>query len=268
MISSRQSWTTRMKALKSECLTVRNQFIGMLYPFLKIAFCTIIMIGIIVEGGYFALNQTHISIITRNHSAHNQTTKQPLTLSEVNEKRVYSQNGEDGIIQSIFAQIGVTDKYFVEFGTQDGSQTNTRNLRHPNSGWNGLLMDGGYEDEAINLHEEFIYDSNIVALFEKYKVPKAFDLLSTDTDFKDFWISESILAAGFRPRVIVSEVNPCFNPNLGITVAKNMSSNQKKMGWHIHFWCISNRTEHFVQKVRLFHGLLRKQGRQLLLGSQ
>ena len=35
--------------------------------------------------------------------------------------KVYSQNGEDGIIEEIFNRIGTTDKRFVEFGVQNGS---------------------------------------------------------------------------------------------------------------------------------------------------
>lgn len=45
------------------------------------------------------------------------------------EKRVFSQNGEDGIIEAIFARIGEGNKFFVEFGVQDGKECNTHNLR-------------------------------------------------------------------------------------------------------------------------------------------
>ena len=31
-------------------------------------------------------------------------------------KSIYSQNGEDGIIKEIFKRIGLTNKYFIEFG--------------------------------------------------------------------------------------------------------------------------------------------------------
>ena len=70
------------------------------------------------------------------------------------EKRVYSQNGEDGIIATIFDKISTTNKYFVEFGVEDGRECNTRNLRE-NFGWNGLMMDGnGYNNPLIK--KEFI----------------------------------------------------------------------------------------------------------------
>ena len=62
-----------------------------------------------------------------------------------------SQVGEDGIIAAAFACIGTTDKYFVEFGVEDGRQCTTRLLRE-RQGWTGLMMDGSHFNESINLH--------------------------------------------------------------------------------------------------------------------
>ena len=141
------------------------------------------------------------------------------------EKRVYSQNGEDGVIEAIFNHIGTTDKYFVEFGTESGVQCNTRYLREAKN-WTGLLMDGGFENKARNLHKEMIYPSNIVSLFKKYKVPKKFDLLSVDTDFKDWFILRNILKAGYRPRVLITEVNTFIMDSEAKTVP--LESNQTR----------------------------------------
>ncbi len=41
------------------------------------------------------------------------------------EKKIYSQNGEDGIIEFIFSQIGTTNKFSVEFGVGNGFECNT-----------------------------------------------------------------------------------------------------------------------------------------------
>lgn len=35
------------------------------------------------------------------------------------ERKVHSQNGEDGVLEMIFAEIGVTNKLFVEFGCEN-----------------------------------------------------------------------------------------------------------------------------------------------------
>ena len=99
------------------------------------------------------------------------------------EKKIFSQNGEDGILEAIFDRIGEGQKYYVEFGMENGNEVNTRFLREQKN-WTGLLMDGGHSNPAINLHKEFITASGICGLFEKYKVPRpSIDLLSIDVDF-------------------------------------------------------------------------------------
>jgi hypothetical protein len=82
------------------------------------------------------------------------------------ERRVYSQNGEDGILQAIFARAGTTNRYFVEFGAEDGLQCNTRYLAD-HQGWRGLLLDARYDNPARALHREFVTAENINFLFTK-----------------------------------------------------------------------------------------------------
>lgn len=119
----------------------------------------------------------------------------------------FSQNGEDGIINAIFSMIGVSNKYFVEFGAEDGVQCNTRYL-FLKKRWKGLLMDGGHENATINLKKEFITAENIEILFRKYNVPKDFDLLSIDIDGNDYWVWRAI--KNYCPRVVIIEYNACF----------------------------------------------------------
>ena len=43
---------------------------------------------------------------------------------------IHSENGEDGIVQKIFSDIGLGGKFYVEFGAWDGVHlSNTCNLR-------------------------------------------------------------------------------------------------------------------------------------------
>lgn len=48
--------------------------------------------------------------------------------------RVYSQNDEDVIINTIFNIIGITNKEYVEFGVEDVSECNSRYLREKKDG--------------------------------------------------------------------------------------------------------------------------------------
>jgi hypothetical protein len=130
------------------------------------------------------------------------------------ERNEYSQNGEDGIIEAIFSQIGTTNRYFVEFGAEDGMQCNSRwLLRH---GWTGLQMDGASPKPGSSIKQEFITAENINQLFAKYGVPKEFDLLSIDIDGNDYWVWKAI--EGYRPRVVVIEYNACFPAEVSQTI--------------------------------------------------
>ncbi len=42
------------------------------------------------------------------------------------ERKYFSQNGEDGIIDEIINRIGTTTSYYVEFGVENGTECNTR----------------------------------------------------------------------------------------------------------------------------------------------
>ncbi|RHY31760.1 hypothetical protein DYB32_003183 [Aphanomyces invadans] len=112
---------------------------------------------------------------------------------------VFSQNGEDGVLQLLFQLVAPTNKIFVEFGVEDGIECNTRYLREVH-GWTGLSMDGSHSDPA------WITPGNIVGLFEQHEIPSHFDLLSVDIDFNDYYVLQAILER-YTPSVIVVEVN-------------------------------------------------------------
>ena len=62
------------------------------------------------------------------------------------EKKIYSQNGEDGILEFIFSKIGTTNKFSVEFGVGNGFECNTVYLLEK-KGWTGLMMDYGADQK-------------------------------------------------------------------------------------------------------------------------
>jgi len=134
----------------------------------------------------------------------------PSSKDDINhyEKKIWSQNNEDGIIEYIFSVIGTTNKYFVEFGVQTGDECNTRYLLEKKD-WRGLMMDGG-DNKKPHIKQEFITAENIEVLFKKYNVPKSFDLLSIDIDGNDYYVWKAI--TNYNPRVVVIEYNSSCNP--------------------------------------------------------
>ena len=133
------------------------------------------------------------------------------------EKSVFSQNGEDGIIEKIFEIVGTSSKYCVEFGAADGfGGSNTRLLRD-RDGWKALLLDSDYENLEINLHKARITAENINDLFEQYGTPHDLDLISIDIDFNDFYVWKAI-DEKYQPRLVVIEYNATHLPDEDKTV--------------------------------------------------
>ena len=151
------------------------------------------------------LTTTASGLLARNPKA------QEIDLSKC-ERQVFSQQGEDGVIEKIFSVIGTSSKFCVEFGAADGFATsNTLNLRK-NFGWQALLLDQAHENTAINLRKEFITKSNINKIFEKYRVPRDVDFLSIDIDFNDFHVWQAI-DRWYQPRLVVIEYNATHKPD-------------------------------------------------------
>ena len=135
-------------------------------------------------------------------------------MKRLSEKKVYSQNGEDGVIESIFDIIGTDSKYAVEIGTQDGTECNTRLLRE--KGWQVTQFDGDYYNQIV--HEEYFTVENINSIFESYGIPKNLDLLSIDIDSNDMWVWNA-LEDSYKPRVVVIEYNAKIPPTESKSVA-------------------------------------------------
>jgi hypothetical protein len=136
------------------------------------------------------------------------------------EKRVYSQSGEDGIIQEIFRRIGEDTRFFVEFGAGDGVQCNSAWFAIEKQ-WHGLLIDMGeqnysvmrgvYRDLAgVTCLNTSVSSANIEQILAANAVPKQFDLLSIDIDGNDYWVWAAIRR--WRPRVVAIEYNANFPP--------------------------------------------------------
>ena len=128
------------------------------------------------------------------------------------ENKVYSQNGEDGVIESIFVEIGIEDKFFVEIGCEEGKESNTHKLSDLDN-WIGIRIDTNYSDA----NQRGITQENVCDTLRAFGVPKKFDVLSIDIDFNDFHVLRAVLAE-FSPRVVVAEYNSSLGPSADLVV--------------------------------------------------
>lgn len=128
------------------------------------------------------------------------------------ERRVYSQNGEDGIIAHIFDQVGTADRIAVEFGIGDGQETNTRLLAE--QGWQCTwfdAFDAVHVPENVKFRRAWLTPVTLPMEFRSAGIPIEFDLLSIDVDGNDYHLRQSINI--YRPRVIIQEYNGCYGPH-------------------------------------------------------
>jgi hypothetical protein len=143
------------------------------------------------------------------------------------EFQVFSQWGEDGIIQYLVARVAIGDDSFVEFGVQDYAESNTRFLLCHDH-WRGLIIDGD------TTHQQFIrdrgldwrYDITAVSSFiTRENVNQVIGgagftgdigLLSIDVDGNDYWLLDAVSVVS--PRILVVEYNSTFGPEQAVTV--------------------------------------------------
>lgn len=126
------------------------------------------------------------------------------------EGRVYSQNGEDGILLTLLAALGIDKPSALEFGVQDGRECNTRVLR--GLGGRVLQWDRDFENPAEGLHRELVTIENLPELVGRYSVDREIDVLSIDVDYYDFYLWWRISHL-ISPRIVIVEYNGSWGPD-------------------------------------------------------
>jgi hypothetical protein len=140
---------------------------------------------------------------------------------------VFSQFGEDGILQFLVQRVPIEHEVFVEFGVEDYHESNTRFLLvHDN--WRGLIIDGGTTHveflratglgwrHHIDALSAFIDRDNINGLIHGAGIEGDIGVLSVDIDGNDYWVLERIDVVS--PRILVVEYNSTFGPEAAVTV--------------------------------------------------
>ena len=171
------------------------------------------------------------------------------------EFRVFSQFGEDGILQYLIAQVPIENEVFVEFGVQDYRESNTRFLvEHDN--WRGLIMDAGSEHigflasdpfgwrhDVLGI-EAFITRDNINQLIAGAGIGGDIGLLSVDLDGNDYWVLDAIDVVS--PRIMVCEYNSIFGPTEAVTVPYDAAFERGRAHYSHLYWGASIAALHEV----------------------
>jgi hypothetical protein len=143
------------------------------------------------------------------------------------EFQVFSQFGEDGIIEWLVAKLDLENRTFVEFGVENYLEANTRFLLH-NRNWTGLVLDGSapnidylrstatYWRNDIQADMAFITAENIKELLTKNGFYGPLGILSIDLDGNDYWILKELHE--LRPDLLILECNPVFGDRHAVTV--------------------------------------------------
>jgi hypothetical protein len=131
------------------------------------------------------------------------------------EFRVFSQNGEDGIIAEIVRRVGQSfPKSFVEFGAGNGLAGNTLFLADV-LGWPGLYIEAATHDFArlerkyqsmpgVRTVQSFVYPENINQLVAQTGVVGDIGVFSIDVDGNDYYIWQALTS---RPVLVIIEYN-------------------------------------------------------------
>ncbi|MBW8683720.1 hypothetical protein K1Y79_05180 [Chitinophaga sp. B61] len=143
------------------------------------------------------------------------------------EFKVFSQNGDDGIIQYLINKVHVPSTTFVEFGVENYVESNTRFLLKYNN-WSGVVIDGSeksisyirsddiYYQHDLKAVKAFINRDNINDLIASQGLQGEIGLLSVDIDGNDYWVWKAINIVD--PVIVVAEYNSVFGIDRAITV--------------------------------------------------
>lgn len=140
---------------------------------------------------------------------------------------MYSQFGEDGVVEHIFGLIGDGQRVCVEFGAGDGYSCSNTAALWSERGWRAVLIEAD-PDRYRQLRENVTDRATAIRRFVAPTGHSSIDVLlgvqgvdhvdymSVDVDGADYHILEAMTV---RPRVVSVEFNPTIPPHIDIRQA-------------------------------------------------
>jgi hypothetical protein len=129
---------------------------------------------------------------------------------------IYSQYGEDGIIQHLIKELMLSNKQCCEFGMSGTINSNTYNLVE-NYGWSGIFIEKNQKNISnikkgvvLNKMIEVSGINSLDNILSETNIDREFDILSIDVDGNDYHIWNSLKQ--YEPTIVIIEFNPFINP--------------------------------------------------------
>jgi hypothetical protein len=154
------------------------------------------------------------------------------------EFRVFSQFGDDGIIEYLVGRLAIPHETerFVEIGVETYREANTRFLLVSRN-WTGLIVDAtddhvrALEGSPLLWRHDLrpvtarVEPDSVNGLLREHGFETDLGLLSIDVDGTDYWIWEAVEA---EPLVVVVEYNSVFGPERAVTVPYEAGFNRTR----------------------------------------
>ena len=151
--------------------------------------------------------------------------------------KIFSQNGEDGIIDYLLFQLNIKKPKFLEIGVGDYTEANTRFIFESTSA-KGTIIDciDEFENKVkknlvtwrgeLNILNHSVSSHNIKEILNFKNSLLNLDLFSLDIDGIDYWILKE-LPYNFS-KIAIVEYNPIFGKDAEISVPNNDNFNRTK----------------------------------------
>ena len=166
------------------------------------------------------------------------------------EFKVFSQFGDDGILQYLVSHAAIEDDSFIEFGVADYTESNTRFLL-VNDNWRGLVIDSGaknvrtirrdsifWRHELLAIHA-LVTRENVDALIGGSGIGPRPSVLSIDIDGNDYWVWEAVQVV--TPSIVVIEYNCLFGARRALTIPYQADFDRAHAHYSGLFWGCSLR---------------------------
>lgn len=162
------------------------------------------------------------------------------------EFKIFSQFGDDGIIQYLIHTLNINHNCFIEFGVEDYSESNTRFLLM-NNNWSGFVIDGSIDNinrltnsdyfwrYDLQATAEFITAENINTIINKSGMSDI-GILSIDIDGNDFFVLKAIDLSKINPDILILEYNSVFGSKRKITIPYDPTFQRTEKHYSNLYW--------------------------------